>query len=67
MHAYKMMGLFVVEMESPAQARALYGALPDGLKAGCELTARMDGAQLRTPSSDAADWIASHYEDVRAA
>ena len=67
MHAYKMMGLFVVEMESPAKARAVYGALPDGLKAGCELTARMDGAQLKTPSADAADWIASHYDETRAA
>ena len=67
MHAYRMMGVFVVEMDNPTQAHNLYLALPENLRSGCELTSRIDGAQLRTPPPAAADWIAEHYQDARAA
>ena len=62
MHEHKVMGVWVLEMDDPKRAHALYAALPAALKTGAELCGRCDGAQLKTPSAEAAEWIKSRYD-----
>ena len=42
--------------------RALYEELPASLKDGAELRCGITGAELRTPSDEAADWLRGHMK-----
>ncbi|HYE44380.1 MAG TPA: hypothetical protein VEA44_01270 [Caulobacter sp.] len=52
-----VMDVWVFRLAEPAQARALYEDLPAALKGGAELRCGITGAELRTPSDEAADWV----------
>ncbi|NBB16617.1 hypothetical protein GVN21_14735 [Caulobacter sp. SLTY] len=55
-----VMDVWVFRLPETAQARALYEGLPAALKVGAELRCGITGAELRTPSNEAADWLRGH-------
>jgi hypothetical protein len=55
-----VMDVWVFRLPEAAQARALYEGLPAALKSGAELRCCITGAELRTPSDEAADWVRGH-------
>jgi len=52
-----VMDVWVFRMAEADAARALYDTLPEELKAGAELRCALTGAELRTPSDVAAEWV----------
>lgn len=57
-----MMDTWVFRLAEAAAARALYEELPEPLKAGAELRCALTGAEIRTPSDEAADWVRGHLK-----
>lgn len=55
-----VMDEWVFRLREAAEAKALYEGLPAELKAGCELRCSIAGAELRTPSDAAAEWVREH-------
>lgn len=55
-----VMDVWVFRLTEAGQARALYDGLPAALKDGAELRCGITGAELRTPSDEAADWVRGH-------
>ncbi|WP_269716142.1 hypothetical protein [Caulobacter sp. NIBR2454] len=56
-----LLGAFVLELNDAAAARQAFEGLPAPMKAGAELRVRLDGAQIATPSADAAEWLKAYY------
>lgn len=57
-----MMDTWVFRLAEAAAARALFEELPETLKAGAELRCALTGAEIRTPSDEAADWVRGHVK-----
>lgn len=57
-----MMDTWVFRLAEAAAARALYEGLPSNLKNGAELRCGITGAEIRTPSDEAADWVRGHVK-----
>lgn len=57
-----MMDTWVFRLAEAAAARALYEELPTNLKDGAELRCGITGAEIRTPSDEAADWVRGHLK-----
>ncbi|MDO9338804.1 MAG: hypothetical protein Q7T61_20620 [Caulobacter sp.] len=57
-----LMDTWVFRLAEAAAARALYEGLPSDLRDGAELRCGITGAELRTPSDEAADWVRGHLQ-----
>lgn len=57
-----MMDTWVFRLAEAAAARALFDDLPEALKVGAELRCALTGAEIRTPSDEAADWVRGHLQ-----
>lgn len=57
-----MMDTWVFRLAEAAAAKALFEELPEPLKAGAELRCALTGAEIRTPSNEAADWVRGHVK-----
>ena len=52
-----VMDVWVFRMAEADEARSLYDALPPALRSGAELRCALTGAEMRTPSEAAAEWV----------
>jgi hypothetical protein len=59
--------VWVFRLAQIAAAKALYDSLPGELRQGAELRTDIEGAELRTPSEDAAAWVRGHVAEALAA
>ena len=52
-----LMDTWVFRLAEADAAKALFEELPETLKAGAELRSALTGAEIRTSSNEAADWV----------
>ncbi|MBI1407950.1 MAG: hypothetical protein GC145_17685 [Caulobacter sp.] len=60
----QLMNVWIFRLAQIAAARMLYDSLPENLKDGAELRTDIEGAELRTPSNEAADWVRGHVKEA---
>lgn len=60
----QLMDVWIFRLAQIAAARTLYDSLPENLKHGAELRTDIEGAELRTPSDEAAAWVRGHVEEA---